>query len=297
MKNIFSFLLIVFCFLTTTAQAEPLGTGFTYQGELNQLGLPANGSYDFEFEIFDVDSLGSGLAAPIELDDITVSDGIFTVELDFGLSPFSGDQLWLAIGVRNGVDESPYTNLTPRQKITVVPFALHAESVAMNSVGSDEAISSEVQLRVSGSCAVGSSIRSIGEDGLVTCQPDTDTQLSESEVDGFVSDNGFLTSITPNSIGSTQVNGSQVQLRVSSTCSAGSWISAIGPNGTVTCQALSNQNFRTTSCVTTGFINTYENDFDFTCPANQVLTGVNSDFSTSDADRIFQFRCCTISAQ
>jgi hypothetical protein len=31
--------------------AEPLGTAFTYQGQLNQSGSPANGLHDFQFSL------------------------------------------------------------------------------------------------------------------------------------------------------------------------------------------------------------------------------------------------------
>ena len=43
----------------------------------------------------------------------------------------------------------------------------------MNAVGSAEVDSSQVQLRISGSCASGSSIQAVNEDGTVTCEVDT----------------------------------------------------------------------------------------------------------------------------
>ena len=36
----------------TTALATPLGTTFTYQGQLNDNGAPANANYDFQFSLF-----------------------------------------------------------------------------------------------------------------------------------------------------------------------------------------------------------------------------------------------------
>ena len=43
------------------AGAEPAGTSFTYQGDLQQLGQPATGTFDFQFELFDVDSEGTAI--------------------------------------------------------------------------------------------------------------------------------------------------------------------------------------------------------------------------------------------
>ena len=36
----------------------PAGTGFTYQGSLKSAGSPANGSYDFQFSLYDAPSAG-----------------------------------------------------------------------------------------------------------------------------------------------------------------------------------------------------------------------------------------------
>lgn len=158
--------LLLFAGLT---QADPLGTGFTYQGELKYLGAPANGPFDFQFELFDADVVGNAVGDAVMLGGVNVVDGVFTVELDFTSMPFAGDQLWLEIGVKVANGKGGYTGLMPRQKITAVPYALHAEFVAMNAVGSAEVDSGEVQLRIDKSCTTGSSIRAIDADGSVIC--------------------------------------------------------------------------------------------------------------------------------
>ncbi len=108
--------------------AEAVGTAFTYQGELAQQNIPATGVYDFKFELFDAESNGNSVATAIQLEDVAVNNGVFTVELDFGMSPFVDQQLWLEIGVRDGSSDGDYTNLTPRQSVTATPFALYALS-------------------------------------------------------------------------------------------------------------------------------------------------------------------------
>jgi hypothetical protein len=108
--------------------ADPVGTAFTYQGELQQLGQLANGSYDFEFGLFDVESGESAVATKVQKEGVVVGEGVFTVELDFGTSPFVDQKLWLEVGVRNSTSEGGYTVLSPRQTLNPTPFALFALS-------------------------------------------------------------------------------------------------------------------------------------------------------------------------
>ena len=92
-------------FVTGSAAASPsytaIGTAFTYQGRLSDGGAPANGVYDFQFALYDAESAGTQVGSTIPKDDVTVTDGLFTVELDFG-SIFDGTAFWLEIGVRPG---------------------------------------------------------------------------------------------------------------------------------------------------------------------------------------------------
>lgn len=106
--------------------AAALGTSFTYQGQLQDGGSPATGVYDFQFQLYDAASGGASAGGPLAVDDVTVSAGIFTVELDFGSSAFNGDARWLEISVRPGSSTGSYTTLTPRQPLTAAPYALNA---------------------------------------------------------------------------------------------------------------------------------------------------------------------------
>jgi hypothetical protein len=101
-----------------------MGTAFTYQGLLIDGGNPANGEYDFEFKLYDASSGGTQIGSTVTLGDVTVTEGLFTVKLDFGSGAFNGDARWLDIGVRPGASTGAYTTLDPRQGLTPSPYAL-----------------------------------------------------------------------------------------------------------------------------------------------------------------------------
>jgi len=105
-------------------QADPVGTAFTYQGYLTDGGSPANGDYDFEFELYDDPDTGTQVGDIVTVDGKIVTDSLFTVELDFGSGIFTGEALYLEIGVRPGGSTGAYTTLSPRQALTPAPYAL-----------------------------------------------------------------------------------------------------------------------------------------------------------------------------
>ena len=99
---------------------------FTYQGQLNDGGSPADGEYDFEFRLFD-DPNGPGqVGSTVAKENVVVDTGIFTVQLDFGNSVFTGEARWLEIGVRPGAETGDFTPLSPRQELKPTPYALYA---------------------------------------------------------------------------------------------------------------------------------------------------------------------------
>ncbi|MHC4500492.1 MAG: hypothetical protein ACYS21_15435, partial [Planctomycetota bacterium] len=77
------------------SRAGPMGTGFTYQGSLNDGGSPADGLYDFRFALYDDPCRGMPQASTIDVNDVQVMNGYFTVELDFDGDAFDGEQRWL----------------------------------------------------------------------------------------------------------------------------------------------------------------------------------------------------------
>jgi len=111
---------------------EPLlaqGTAFTYQGRLNDGTAPANGSYDLTFSLFNTSINGTPLVGPVTNSAVSISNGLFTVMIDFGFSVWNGQTNWLEIGVRtNGA--SSFTTLAPRQQVTPTPYAITAGAVS-----------------------------------------------------------------------------------------------------------------------------------------------------------------------
>jgi hypothetical protein len=106
-------------------QAPAQGTAFTYQGQLNAGGSPANGSFDLAFSLFDTVTGGTAGAGPITNSATVVSNGLFTVTLDFGAGVFTGVNYWLDISV-SPAGSNAFTELTPRQPLTATPYALYS---------------------------------------------------------------------------------------------------------------------------------------------------------------------------
>jgi hypothetical protein len=109
------------------APLSPVSSAFTYQGRLLEAGSPANGSYDFRFSLHDAATGGNQVGSVVILNSETVTDGLFTVQLDFGSSAFVGEAHWLRIGVKPAGGPS-FTFLTPRQPLTATPYAQHARN-------------------------------------------------------------------------------------------------------------------------------------------------------------------------
>jgi hypothetical protein len=118
-------------------------TEFSYQGYLtssgspvdepasdtNGDGVPDTGGCEFRFTAFDAPtdpSVQQGAASTHAF--IGVTAGLFTVpDVDFGAGVFNGDPRWLVVEVLCPGDAG-FTALSPRQKITGTPYAIHARA-------------------------------------------------------------------------------------------------------------------------------------------------------------------------
>jgi hypothetical protein len=107
---------------SSAAPLAPLGSAFTYQGRLTLGGNPANGSYDFQFKLFNASVGGTQVGTTQTAAGVGVSNGLFTVTLDFG-QQFMGEAFWLELSVRPA-NTGGYTTLSPRQALTAAPYAM-----------------------------------------------------------------------------------------------------------------------------------------------------------------------------
>ncbi|TFH35309.1 MAG: hypothetical protein E4G99_07585 [Anaerolineales bacterium] len=105
----------------------PIGTAFTYQGHITDTGNPANGSYNLAFKLYNDASAETQVGSTVSKSAVTVLDGYFTVELDFG-DWFDGTALWLEIEVQGPGDPS-FTVLSPRQPLNPTPYAINADKL------------------------------------------------------------------------------------------------------------------------------------------------------------------------
>jgi hypothetical protein len=114
----------------SSRHASAQGTAFTYQGQLLDGQNPANGVYNLEFLLYNVSTGGSAIAGPVTSSGISVSNGLFTVVLDFGTGIFNGTTHWLQIGVETNGGGS-FTLLSPRQQLTPAPYSVYSENAGV----------------------------------------------------------------------------------------------------------------------------------------------------------------------
>jgi hypothetical protein len=126
--------LSLLAWVSKVSEADSMGTAWTYQGRLLDANDTADGEYDFEFKLYDDPNANFPLAE-VNVPDVDVINGYFTVDLDFGSGIFDGDSRWLEIFIRPGElsDPNDYTSLSPRREVTPAPYSLYAAKAGTDS--------------------------------------------------------------------------------------------------------------------------------------------------------------------
>lgn len=115
----------------------------TYQGRLTDSNVAANGQYDLRFTAYDALTGGAPQSESIVIENAQVTNGVFTVSLNFGSSLSNNNNAkFLEIGVRAGTSTGAFTILTPRQPITKVPYAVNADT-ATNATNATNAANAD----------------------------------------------------------------------------------------------------------------------------------------------------------
>lgn len=98
---------------------------FTYQGKLTDAAGTA-ATYDFQFKLcrLSTDCAVLNLVGTRVRNGVAVTNGVFSVTLDFPDTNFSGANRYLEIGVKPAGSAAAYTILTPRQQITSSPYSI-----------------------------------------------------------------------------------------------------------------------------------------------------------------------------
>jgi uncharacterized protein YegP (UPF0339 family) len=102
---------------------------------LTDAGVPANGSYDLSFALYDALSGGNRIGGPITNGATVVSNGLFVAQLDFGPAAFTGASTWLDIAVRTNAGDT-FATLSPRQALTPEPYSIFAATASSVVAGS-----------------------------------------------------------------------------------------------------------------------------------------------------------------
>jgi hypothetical protein len=221
-------------------------------------GTPVDGPVTATFRVFDAATAGTQVWT--EDQSLTASNGLLFAELGhvlaFDSTVFDGSPRFLEM-VING------ETLTPRLSLLSVPYAIAAaqadHSASTDAIGALTASdlvttvnpgagltggghggtvslsvdTSTIQSRVSGTCASGSAIQTIGANGTVTCQ------TTSGGIAGVTAGTGLTGGGTSGNV-TLSVDTNAIQARVSGSCPAGSSIASIAANGSVTCQADTN---------------------------------------------------------
>lgn len=152
--------------LAGLAAAQPLTNSFVYQGELRSAESLFDGLADIRVTLWTAEIDGVQVGITQEAVGVDVVGGRFAVLLnassEFGAAAFNGQRRWIELSVRAAGTGEAYEMLSPRQEVTMTPYAAYAANAGtlggltpaqLRDAGSltgtlpDAALSSNIPLR------------------------------------------------------------------------------------------------------------------------------------------------------
>ncbi len=119
-----------------TARSQSLNSTTTFQGSLNFEGVPANGTFDIAYRVVSsAADAADDSGGPMQTNRaVTVSQGVFTTEIEIPLAALDWAQRFLDLQIRPSGD-GVFQPLAPRLPITPVPASLVADTARAVSAG------------------------------------------------------------------------------------------------------------------------------------------------------------------
>jgi hypothetical protein len=102
-------------------------TVMPYERTLNIGGVPANGSYDLRFILYTTQGGAVQVGNPVERLNIDVSNGTYSVDIDFGAMPFTTQtELWVDVSYKLAGNGGGYIFTGVRDQMKASPYAIRA---------------------------------------------------------------------------------------------------------------------------------------------------------------------------
>ena len=267
--------LALLCLLFGASAALAQTTSFSYQGRLTEGGAPPTGTYDMKFRLYDAGGNPQGSPDTVTLDSpgVQVTNGVFTVQLDFGAGTFDGNARFLEISVcPHSADANPpaYTTLSPRQQIISTPYAMRSSTAVSADTATTAATATTATTAASATNFSGSLSGDVNGTQGATVVASVGGVSAASVASGATAANGATSANTAGAVVSRDASGN---------FSAGTITATLNGNAsTATTATTANSATNATTAATADAVSASAGD--------SVVTAINAGSSTISAARL-----------